>query len=64
MTRIPTIITTDMTASLASRQKAARYPWTYRINIALDHRVFAAAEHIVVFTEWARQSVIHDYDIH
>jgi alpha-maltose-1-phosphate synthase len=63
MKRIPTIISTDMTASLASKQRTTRYPWTYRINIALDRRVFAAAEHIVVFTEWARESVIHDYGI-
>ena len=63
MKRIPTIITTDLTASLASKQRTILYPRTYRINIEFDRRVFAVAEHIVVFTEWARQSVIQDYGI-
>ena len=63
MKRIPTVITTDMTAALASRQKTISYPSTYRINIELDRRVFRAAAHTVVFTEWARKSVIEDYDI-
>ncbi|HZD51098.1 MAG TPA: glycosyltransferase family 4 protein, partial [Silvibacterium sp.] len=39
------------------------HPWTYRMNIAMDRRVFAVAEHIVVMTEWARQSVIRDYGV-
>lgn len=64
MKRIPTIVTTDMTASLASKQTTTLHPRTYRINISFDRKVFAVAEHIAVFTEWARQSVIHDYGIH
>lgn len=63
MKRIPTVITTDLTAALASKQQTTIYPWTYRINIEFDRRVFATAEHIVAFTEWARQSVIRDYGI-
>jgi len=63
MRKIPTVITTDLTATLASKQRTILYPWTYRINIAFDRRVFAAAEHIVVLTEWVRQSVIRDYGI-
>ena len=63
MERTPTVITTDMTAILAARQKTIRFPSTYRINIDLDRRAFQAAAHTVVFTEWARTSLIEDYRI-
>jgi glycosyltransferase involved in cell wall biosynthesis len=63
MKRIPTVITTDMTAVLASRQTTTQFPSTYRINIELDRGVFRAAAHTVVFTDWARRSVIEDYGI-
>jgi glycosyltransferase involved in cell wall biosynthesis len=63
MKKIPTIITTDMTASLASRDMTVQHPRTYQISINLDRKVFEAAAHIVVFTEWARQSVVQDYKI-
>ncbi len=63
MQQIPTVITTDMTAISASRQKTIRFPSTYRINIELDRRVFRAAAHTVVFTEWARRSLVEDYGI-
>ena len=63
MRQIPSIITTDMTIAQAAREPGVPYPATYRPSIARERKVFAAAAHIVTFSEWARRSVLEDYGI-
>jgi glycosyltransferase involved in cell wall biosynthesis len=61
MRRIPTVVSIDMTACQVAQ--GLRFPITVRPNIAAERGVFAAAAHIVTWSDWARRSVVEDYDI-
>lgn len=64
MRRIPTILSGDMTSALVAREAQAAAPaWTYAPNIALEQRLYHAAAHVVLWSEWAARSVIDDYKI-
>lgn len=61
MQATPTVVSIDMTACQVAR--GMRHPFTVRPNIARERRVFAAAAHIVAWSDWARRSVLEDYGI-
>ncbi|BAY93091.1 MULTISPECIES: glycosyltransferase family 4 protein [unclassified Tolypothrix] len=64
MKRVPTIVSIDFTAALKYREmQDVSFQWTYAPNISLEKRVFDAASQIVTWSEFAKQSVIEDYDI-
>lgn len=63
MRQVPSVITTDMTIAQAAREPGVPYPATYRPSIARERKVFEAAAHVVVFSEWTRRSVIDEYGI-
>jgi glycosyltransferase involved in cell wall biosynthesis len=61
MRQVPSVVSLDMTACQVAQ--GLRYPITVRPNIATERRVFAAAAHIVTWSDWARRSVVEDYGI-
>lgn len=64
MRRIPTVLSGDMTSALVAREAQAAAPaWTYAPNIALEQRLYHAAAHVVLWSEWAARSVVDDYGI-
>lgn len=64
MAKIPTVVSLDTTAVLASAEATdPPFRWTYRPSIQLEQRVFNSAHKIVTFSDYARQSVIQDYGI-
>lgn len=64
MAKIPTVVSLDTTAVLASEEATdLAYRWTYQPTIALEQKVFDAATRVVTFSEHARSSVIRDYGI-
>jgi alpha-maltose-1-phosphate synthase len=64
MAKIPTVVSLDATAVLASQEETdPAYRWTYQPTIALEQRVFEAAAKIVTFSEHAKLSVVRDYGI-
>ena len=65
MQKLPTVVSLDMTSYQAAQEKTdPNFRWTYYPNIFLGKQVFDAAAGIVTRSEWARSSVIGDYDIH
>ncbi len=64
MKKLPTIVSLDMTSYQAAQEKTdLTFRWTYYPNLFLGKRVFEAASRIVTRSEWARKSVIQDYQI-
>lgn len=63
MRRIPTVITTDQTSVQATDADATAPDWAHRPSVVLDRRTFRAAAHSVLFSEWARRSVLDDYGL-
>jgi len=63
MRTIPTVLTMDMAASQAAEDWIGIRPWTLRPNIAMERRAFAAAAHLVTFSDYARRAVIADHNI-
>jgi glycosyltransferase involved in cell wall biosynthesis len=61
MREIPTVVSIDMTSCQVAQ--GMRFPIAAQPLIAAERRVFAAAAHIVAFSDWARHSVIEDYGI-
>jgi alpha-maltose-1-phosphate synthase len=61
--RIPTVISIDLTSSAAKRDSPALTNLTYKPLEALEKRCFKSSAHIATWSDWARQSVIDDYDI-
>jgi glycosyltransferase involved in cell wall biosynthesis len=62
--KIPTIVSIDMTNFQASQENTnPKFRWTYNPNIILEKRVFEAAARVITTTEWARRSVIENYNI-
>ena len=65
MQKLPTVVSLDLTSFHAAQEKTdPNFRWTHYPNIFLGKRVFQAASRIVTRSEWARKSVIEDYDIH
>ncbi len=65
MRKIPSVISIDMTNIQASEEcNNHKYKWTYNPNIFLEKKVFKTASKVLTCTEWARSSVINDYEIH
>lgn len=60
MKQIPTVISTDMTAYQASRENP-RFAWTFRPNVIMEKRIFDAASHLVVFSQWAKHSAVTEH---
>ena len=63
MGRIPTVLTIDMTMVQVAQELSAPPIWTFRPSIGMERRVFSGAAHIVAFSEWAKKSVVGDYNI-
>jgi alpha-maltose-1-phosphate synthase len=61
--RIPTVISIDLTSSAAKHDSPLLTDLTYRPLEALEKRCFKSSAHIATWSDWARQSVIDDYDI-
>ncbi|NJM88387.1 MAG: glycosyltransferase family 4 protein [Hydrococcus sp. RU_2_2] len=63
--KIPTVVSLDMTTSLAAQEQTdPDFQWTYSPNLYLGKQVFENAAKIVTRSQWARKSVIEDYNIH
>jgi len=60
---IPTVVSLDMTNVQASFESDHDYRWTFKPNILMEKSVYNKAAKILTWTEWARSSVINDYDI-
>jgi alpha-maltose-1-phosphate synthase len=63
MRKIPTVITIDMTMHQVASEVMAPPTWTFSPSIKREKQVFAAAAHIVTFSEWAKNSVVEDHGI-
>jgi alpha-maltose-1-phosphate synthase len=64
MQKVPTVVSLDSTAVMTSKESTdPRYRWTYKPSIDMERRVFDAAACIVTFSEFAKQSVVQDYDV-
>ena len=61
MKRVPTVVSIDMTAYQVALEQ--RYPKSVLPNILMERRAFNLAQHIVTWSEWARNSVIRDHQI-
>ena len=64
MKSLPTVVSIDLTAVQASQEKTdPNFRWTYNPNVLLEKRVYEAAARIITLSEFARKSVIEDYNI-
>lgn len=64
MKRLPTVVSLDMTSYQFSKEKTdPNFMWTHTPNFWMGKRVFDAAAKVATRSEWARQSVIRDYQI-
>jgi len=64
MKNLPTVLSIDLTAVQASQEKTdPSFRWTYTPNVLLEKRVYEAAARIITMSEFARKSVIKDYNI-
>lgn len=66
--RTPTVVGLDATSRQSLRLLPYRAPTRFssvsqRPNLALERRVYSAADAIVAKSQWARQSLLDDYDI-
>lgn len=64
MKKIPTVLNVDMTSFQSYQDKTdPKFKWTYYPSFWLGKRCFEKASKIVTWSEWARQSVINNYQI-
>lgn len=64
MKNLPTVVSIDLTAIQASQEKTdPGFRWTHTPNVLLEKRVYEAAARVVTMSEFARKSVIEDYNI-
>jgi glycosyltransferase involved in cell wall biosynthesis len=64
MKKIPTVVGIDITSVQASKEFTdPLFEWTYKPNIWLDQKVFNAAKKIVSWSDYARSSVIENFNI-
>jgi glycosyltransferase involved in cell wall biosynthesis len=64
MKKIPTVVGIDITSVQASKEFTdPLFQWTYKPSIWLDQQVFNAARRIVTWSDYARSSVIEDFNI-
>jgi glycosyltransferase involved in cell wall biosynthesis len=64
MNKLPTVVTVDLTSQQRYRERTTpSFKWTYAPNFFLERKVFEAAAQVVTLSEWARQSVIEEYNI-
>lgn len=64
MKNLPTVLSIDLTAVQASQEKTdPSFRWNYTPNVLLEKRVYEAAARIITMSEFARKSVIKDYNI-
>ena len=64
MRKVPTVVTGDITAAqCAVETTSQKFRWTHTPSCMLDSSVFHAAKRIVFWSDWAAQSIIHDYGI-
>lgn len=64
MKNLPTVVSIDLTAVQASQEKTdPNFRWTYNPNVLLEKRVYEVAARIITTSEFARKSVIEDYNI-
>ncbi|PZU99743.1 MAG: hypothetical protein DCE90_00115 [Pseudanabaena sp.] len=62
--KTPTVVSIDMTNIQASMEASnEKFKWTYKPNIYIEKLIYQRAAKILTMTEWARNSVIHDYGI-
>ncbi len=62
--KLPTVISIDITIAQAAEERSLpNFRWTYTPIISLEKRVFEAAARVITVSEWARKSVIKDYNI-
>jgi glycosyltransferase involved in cell wall biosynthesis len=62
--KIPTIVSLDITAIQASREKTSPiFRWTYLPNIWLEKQVYNASRKIISFSNFAKESLVQDYKI-
>lgn len=64
MKKIPSVVGIDITSAQASKEFSdPLFKWTYKPNILLDRKVFNASTRIVTWSNYARSSVIQDFNI-
>lgn len=64
MKKLPTVVNVDMTSFQVYQEKNnPSFKWTYSPSFFLGKRCFEAAAQVVTWSEWARKSVIEDYNI-
>ena len=64
MKNLPTVVSIDLTGVQASQEKTEpSFRWTHTPNVLLEKRVYEAAARIITTSEFARKSVIEDYNI-
>jgi glycosyltransferase involved in cell wall biosynthesis len=64
MKKLPTVVSIDFTAVQASQEKTdPSFRWTYTPNVLQEKRVYEAAARIITMSDFARKSVIEDYNI-
>jgi glycosyltransferase involved in cell wall biosynthesis len=66
--RVPSVVSLDATplqydalGTVYGHQRGAA--WLERTKWRLNRDCFRAARHLITWSEWARQSLIHDYDV-
>ncbi|NUN64427.1 glycosyltransferase family 4 protein [Pseudanabaena biceps] len=60
----PTVVSIDMTNIQAALESGNnKFKWTYKPNIYIEKLIYQRSAKILTWTEWARNSVINDYDI-
>ena len=64
MKNLPTVVSIDLTGVQASQEKTdPSFRWTHTPNVLLEKKVYEAAARIITISEFARKSVIEDYNI-
>jgi glycosyltransferase involved in cell wall biosynthesis len=64
MKNLPTVVSIDLTAVQASQEKTdPSFRWTHTPNVLQEKRVYEAAARIITISDFARKSVIEDYNI-
>jgi len=61
--QLPSVVSIDYTAALLAKEHPYPAKITYKPIIAAEQKCFAAAAHIITWSERARNSVINDYGI-
>jgi alpha-maltose-1-phosphate synthase len=61
--RIPSVLSIDLTSSAVKQDYPLTKHLTYKPLMALEKRCFESFTHITTWSDWARQSVMDDYEI-